>query len=146
MAGTGSQVRRCRFCSQLQAPCLSHFCSLCHCFPSCLACSEHRTFWGMLASVPLGQGSDPSWTPSMLRTMGAPQGEQASCTHTAPPCTYPGMALQIALPCNQHHRPAFLHAQLPLPYLHVWHHLYFSFILIISITSPIHGMTEILPE
>lgn len=88
-----SQVRRCRLCSQLQAPCLSQFCSLCHCFPSCLAYSEHRTFWGLLASVPLGQGSaqqgsDTSWTPSMLYTMGAPQREQDSCTHTAPPCTY----------------------------------------------------------
>lgn len=46
--------------------------------------------------------------------MGAPQREQASCTHTAPPRTYPEMALQTALPCNwQHPRPALLHAHVP---------------------------------
>lgn len=98
----------------LHAPCLSHHCSLCHCFPSRLACSERATFWDTVASVPLGQGSDPSWTPSMLPSMGARQRGQGSCTQTAPPWTYPEMALQIALPCNQQlHRPALFHAHAP---------------------------------
>lgn len=35
------------------ALCLSHVCSLCHCFSSCLACSEHGTFQDTLFSLHL---------------------------------------------------------------------------------------------
>lgn len=100
----------------LPAPCLNHLCSLCHRFPSCLACSEHGTIWGTVASVPLGQGSAqqgsiPSWTPSMPPTREPHWGKRPAALT---PCTFPEMALQTALPCNQkHHRPAFLHAQVP---------------------------------
>lgn len=102
----------------LQAPCWNHFCSLCHCFLSCRACSEHRTFWGTLASVPLGQGSaqqgsDPSWTPSMLHPWEPHTGTRpAALTQNHPVPALDGCTGCSS--CNQqHHRSDFLHAQAP---------------------------------
>lgn len=88
-----------------------------HCFPSCLACSEHGTFWGTVASVPLEQGSaqqgsDPSWTPPMLPTWEPHRGNRpAALTQHHPVLTL--RWLYRLLFSWQHPRPALLHAHVP---------------------------------